>query len=178
MLNIVFIVIGVLLIVVVGILVFAATKPDAFRIERAASIKAPPDKIFAHIDDFHNWRSWSPWENIDPALKRTYRGPEHGKGAGYGWEGNDKVGTGSMEITETLPPFKVIIKLDFLKPFEAHNIAEFTLKPQGDSTTVTWAMHGRRPYMLKVMCLFFSMDNMVGKDFDKGLASLKTIAEE
>jgi carbon monoxide dehydrogenase subunit G len=176
-LTVVLIVVGLLIVVIAAVLGFAATKPDAFRIQRSASIKAPAEKIFALINDFHRWGSWSPWEKLDPALKRTYSGAGNGLGAVYEWEGNKKVGKGRMEITQTSPPSKVTIKLDFLKPFEAHNTAEFMLESQGDSTSVTWVMDGQQPYMFKVMTLFLSMDKMVGKDFETGLANLKSITE-
>jgi carbon monoxide dehydrogenase subunit G len=114
---------------------------------------------------------------MDPEMKRTYSGVASGKGAVYAWQGNSKVGEGRMEISDTSPPSKVTIKLDFVKPFEAHNIAEFTLEPKGDSTSVTWTMHGPSPYMAKVMGVFVSMDKMIGKDFETGLANLKTVAE-
>ncbi|MBI4082133.1 MAG: SRPBCC family protein [Candidatus Lambdaproteobacteria bacterium] len=171
--------IAIVVVALIGaILIYAATKPDTFRVQRATSIKAPPEKIFALINDFHRWGSWSPWENLDPAMKRTYTGAPNGKGAVYAWEGNSKVGAGRMEIAEASPPSKVTIQLDFLEPIEGHNIAEFTLDAKGDSTNVTWAMHGPSPYVAKVMTIFFSMDNMVGKDFEQGLANLKTIAEK
>jgi uncharacterized protein YndB with AHSA1/START domain len=169
------------LIVVAGliglVLVLAAMRPDTFTVERKAVIKAPPDRIFPLIADFHNWTSWSPWEKIDPALKRTYSGAPSGKGAAYAWEGNSKVGSGAMEITEAIPPVRIVIKLDFLKPFEAHNVAEFTLAPSGDSTRVTWVMHGPAPFVSKLMQVFMSMDRMIGKDFDAGLANMKAAAE-
>jgi hypothetical protein len=177
-LNIALIVVGVLVLAVVILLAIAATKPDTFRIERSANFKVPADRIFPYINDFHSWQSWSPWENIDPALKRTYSGAPSGLGAVYAWEGNKNVGEGRMEITDSAAPSKIKIKLDFLKPFEAHNTAHFGLEPRGDSTTVTWAMDGSRPFMMKVMCLFFNMDNMVGKQFETGLANLKRIAEQ
>jgi hypothetical protein len=161
--------------VLAGVLAYAATRPDTFRIERAAGIKAPPEKIFPLIDDFHSWVTWSPWENIDPALKRTYSGAATGKGATYAWEGNSKVGTGRMEITESSVPLRITIKLDFIKPFEGHNTAEFRLEPKGGATTVTWAMFGPSTYLSKVMGLFFSMDRMIGGQFEKGLANLKEI---
>ena len=176
--TIIIVVVVVLVIGVAGLLGFAAIKPDEFRIQRAASIKAPPEKIFPLINDFHNWGSWSPWEKLDPALKRTYSGATSGQGVVYEWEGNMKVGQGRMEIMESSPSSKITIKLDFLKPFEAHNCAEFTLDRQGDSTTVTWVMNGRQPYMFKVMSLFFSMDKTIGKDFETGLANLKSITEK
>jgi hypothetical protein len=158
-------------------LVIAATKPDTFRVQRATSINAPPEKIFAHINDFHNWVAWSPYEHLDPTMKKTYSGPASGKGAVYEWDGNDKAGAGRMEITDTSPPSKVTIKLDFIKPFEAHNLVEFTLVPLGGSTDVTWDMHGSSPYLFKLMCLFMNMDEMIGKDFETGLANLKARAE-
>ena len=164
--------------VIAAILIFAATKPDIFRVQRAASIKAPPEKIFAIFNDFKRWDAWSPWEKKDPAMKRTFGATTDGKGAVYAWEGNKDVGQGRMEIAESVPPSKVTLKLDFLKPFEAHNIVEFTLVPQGDSTNVTWAMQGPTPYFAKIIHVFMDMDSMVGKDFETGLANLKAIAEK
>ncbi len=178
MLQIATIVVVLLVVAVAALLIIAALKPGAFRIQRSAIIKAPPDKIYPHINDFHNWGSWSPWEKLDPALKRTYSGAASGRGAVYEWEGNKQVGKGRMEIIQATPSSKIEIKLDFLKPFEAHNTAEFSLEPQGDATNVSWAMHGRQPFLIKVMSLFFSMDKMVGKDFEAGLANLKTITED
>jgi uncharacterized protein YndB with AHSA1/START domain len=167
----------VVVVIIVAVLILAATRPDTFRLERRTSIKAPPEKVFALINDFHNWPAWSPWEKMDPALKRTYSGAPNGKGAVYAWEGNSKVGSGSMEITDTSPPGRIVIRLDFMKPFEAHNVAEFILVPTGDSTELTWAMHGPLPYLAKIMHLFFSMDRMVGGQFEEGLANLKANAE-
>ena len=163
---------------IAAILLFAATKPDTFRVERSASIKAQPEKVFAVLNDFQRWDAWSPWEKKDPAMKRTFSVVTSGKGAQYAWEGNREVGQGRMEIAESVPPSKVAIKLDFVKPFETHNLVEFTLVPKGDSTSVTWAMQGPSPYIAKVMQVFFSMDKMVGKDFETGLANLKTLAEK
>ncbi len=168
----------ILLVAIVVVLVLAARTSAGFRIERATSIKAPPDKIFALINDFRNWRAWSPWERMDPNLRRSYGGAERGEGAVYEWEGNSKVGKGRMEIVEAPPPSRVAIKLDFLKPFEAHNTAEFTLVPRGDATEVTWAMHGPNLFIGKVMGVFMSMDRMIGKDFEAGLANLKAAAEQ
>jgi len=171
-------IIGIIVVVLLaGLLGFAATRPDTFRYQRTASINAPPQKILPLILDFHNWTYWSPWEKLDPALRRTYGGAASGKGAVYEWEGNKKAGQGRMEITEASPS-KVLIKLDFLKPFEAHNTAEFNLEPRGDATTITWAMYGPNPFIAKVMCLFVNMDKMVGKDFEAGLANLKAAAEK
>jgi uncharacterized protein YndB with AHSA1/START domain len=160
-----------------GILGLAATKPNTFRIARATRVNAPPEKIFSLINDLHRWESWSPYEKRDPALKRTHSGAANGKGAVYEWEGNKKVGQGRMEITDSAPASKITIKLDFFKPFEAHNFAEFTLEPEGSSTHVTWAMSGPNLCLGKVMSLFLSMDKMVGKDFEIGLANLKANAE-
>ena len=170
-------VIALVLALVVIVLIVAASRPDTFRIERQVAIKAPGEKIFDLIDNFRHWALWSPWEGIDPQLKRTHSGAEHGVGAAYAWEGNSKVGSGSMEILESVSPSRVRIRLDFLKPFEAHNQAEFTLAATGDTTTVTWAMTGPVAFPLKVMGLVMSMDSMVGKDFEKGLASMKAVAE-
>jgi len=165
-------------ILIAAVLIHAATKPNTFRLQRTTSIKAPPERIFPLIDDFHNWTSWSPWEKIDPALKRTYGGSARGKGAAYDYEGNSKVGAGHMEIAESSPPSRVLINLHFIKPFRANNIAEFTLQPVGDSTNVTWAMYGPSPYIAKLMTTFFSMDKMVGGQFEEGLANLKALAEK
>ncbi len=165
-------------VLIAAILAFAATKPDTFRVERAAEIKAPPEKIFALINDFHQWPAWSPWEKMDPAMRRTHSGAASGKGAVYEWEGNSKVGQGRMEITDAAAPSKLIIKLDFLKPFEGHNNAEYTLQTKGDTTRLTWAMYGPSPFVSKVMQVFVSMDSMIGKDFEAGLANLKAIAEK
>ncbi len=171
--------IALVVVCVVGaILLFAATRPGTFRVQRSASIKAAPDKIFSHINDFHSFGAWSPWEKKDPDMKRTYSGAANGKGAIYAWEGNREVGKGRMEITESSPPGKIAMKLDFEKPFEAHNIVEFTLLPKGDVTEVTWAMHGPNPYLAKIMHIFFDVDKMVGKDFETGLANLKAVAEK
>jgi carbon monoxide dehydrogenase subunit G len=162
---------------IASLLIYAATKPDTFRIQRSASINAPAEKIFPFIDDFRKWVDWSPWEKMDPELKRSFSAAASGQGSVYEWEGQ-KVGQGRMEIAKISPPTNILIDLDFLKPFGAHNIAEFTLEPGGNSTTVTWAMYGPSPYIAKLMHVFSSMDRMVGKDFEAGLANLKAIAEK
>ncbi len=161
-----------------AVLLFAATKPDTFRVQRAASINAPPEKVFALINDFNRWGAWSPWEKKDPAMKRSFGAATSGKGAVYAWEGNKDVGQGRMEIAESIPPSKVAIELDFVKPFEAHNLVEFTLEPKGDATNVTWAMRGDTPYFAKIIHVFIDMDSMVGKDFESGLANLRAAAEK
>ena len=163
---------------VIAVLVLAATKPDRFSVRREATIQAPAEKIFPLIDDFHQWVAWSPWEHRDPVLKRTYGGAERGKGAAYAWEGNSSVGSGRMEILESAAPSKIVIKLDFIKPFEGHNTAEFTLQPQGDATHVSWLMHGPAPFINKLMQVFMNLDRMIGKDFEAGLANLKKLTEK
>ena len=160
-----------------AILIYASTLPDTFRIERSINIKAPPEKIAPLINDFHNMQTWSAWEKVDSAMKRTFSGTVSGVGARYAWEGNKDIGSGSMEITESTPS-KIVMKLDFTAPFEAHNMVEFTLKPNNEGTTVNHAMFGPSPYISKLMGLVFSMDKMVGSKFEEGLASLKTSAEK
>ncbi|SFB11795.1 Polyketide cyclase / dehydrase and lipid transport [Collimonas sp. OK607] len=167
----------IVVVVLAGIFGYAATRPDTFRVQRTISIKAPPEKIFARVNDFHEWGSWSPYEKLDPAMKRTFSGAASGKGAAYAWEGSDKVGAGRMEISDTSPS-KTLIKLDFSKPFKSSNTAEFSVDAQGGSSNVTWSMYGPSPYISKVMGLFFSMDSMIGKDFETGLANLKTAVEK
>jgi hypothetical protein len=170
---------GILIVIVAAVAVFlivVARQPDSFRIARETVIKAPPEKIAPFIDDFHKWTAWSPYENRDPNLQRTYSGADHGKGARYGWVGNKDVGEGRMEILDESAS-KIAIDLEFLKPFAAHNLAEFTFDPGTDGTKVTWAMSGPQPFVAKAMHMFFDMDQMVGKDFADGLAKLKTVVE-
>ena len=170
--------IGLLLLVVIaGVLLFAATKPDTLHVERTGTINAPPDKIYPFISDFHQWPLWSPWEDLDPAMTRTHRGAPSGRGAIYEWSGNSEVGRGRMEITDTVEPASVTIALDFIEPWEGHNITEFRLTPEGGATSVRWTMEGPSPYLMKVMSVFTSMDRMIGGDFERGLAKLKTVAE-
>jgi uncharacterized protein YndB with AHSA1/START domain len=178
MFEIIAIVAVVLAIAVAVVLILAATKPDTFSVRRAATVKASPERIFSLINDFHQWGSWSPWEHKDPAMKRTYSGADSGKGAVYAWDGNKNVGSGRMEILEASLPSKIVIKLDFFAPFEAHNTAEFTMLPQGDATNLTWVMHGPLVFMAKVMHVFIDMDKMIGKDFEAGLANLKKLTEK
>jgi uncharacterized protein YndB with AHSA1/START domain len=170
--------IGILVVAaIVAVLIIASTKPDTFRVQRSAAIAAPPEAIFPYLDDFRRWTAWSPYEHRDPAMKRTFSGPATGKGSIYEWDGNKNVGKGRIEVTEVSPNARLAIDLDMLKPFEAHNKAEFTLLPQGDATLVTWAMHGPAPFFSKVMQVFCNMDRMVGADFEAGLAKLKAISE-
>jgi len=178
MFEIIVVIAAVLAIAIAIISIFAATKPDTFGVRRVTTVKAPQEKIFPLISDFHQWESWSPYENKDPAMKRTYSGAARGRGAVYAWDGNKNVGSGRMEILEASAPSKVVIKLDFITPFEGHNTAEFTMLPQGDATNVTWLMHGPAPFMSKVMQVFINMDKMIGKDFEIGLANLKKLTEK
>ena len=172
------IVLIVLAVAVAGVLALAATKPDTFRVQRTATIKAPPEKIAGVLSDFRGWEAWSPWEKMDPAMKRSFGAATSGKGATYAWEGSKDVGQGSMEIAESSAPGKIRLKLDFVKPFEAHNLVVFTLEPKGGATDVTWAMEGPVPYFAKIIHVFINMDNMVGRDFEAGLSAMKTIAEK
>ena len=168
----------VLAIAIAVVLILAATKPDTFTVQRAAVVKAPPEKIFPLINDFHQWGTWSPWEGKDPGMKRTYSGTAIGRGAVYAWDGSKNVGSGRMEIIDASSPSKIVIKLDFFKPFEAHNTAEFTMLPQGDgATNISWVMHGPAPFMSKMMQVFMNIDKMVGKDFEIGLSNLKKLTE-
>jgi uncharacterized protein YndB with AHSA1/START domain len=166
-----------LLIVVVAFLLFVATRPATYRVERSASIQAPAGTVYSQIEDFHKWAAWSPWEHLDPTMTRSMSGSASGNGAIYEWNGNDKVGQGRMTITDAKPGQEVAIKLEFMKPFEATNATTFSLTPQSDGTRVTWAMEGRNNFVAKAMCIFMPMDKMVGGDFEKGLASLKQVAE-
>lgn len=163
--------------IIVALLGFATTKPDTFRVERSASIKAAPETIFSHLNDFRAWGNWSPWEKLDPALQRAYSGAATGTGAVYEWKGNSEVGAGRMEILESTPASKLNIKLTFIEPFEGHSTTEFTLTPEGDATKITWTMHGPNQFIGKVMSIFVDMDNHIGKDFETGLANLKNVSE-
>ena len=178
MFEIIAIIAVVLAIAIAILLILAATKPDTFTVRRATTVKAPPERIFPLINDFHQWGTWSPYEAKDPAMKRTYSGTASGKGAVYAWQGNKNVGSGRMEILDSSVPSKIVIKLDFFAPFEGHNTAEFTMLPQGDVTNVTWLMHGPVPFMAKIMHVLMNIDRMVGKDFEIGLANLKRLTEK
>jgi hypothetical protein len=157
--------------------IVVAMQPTAFRIERKATIAAPDSVVFAQVNDFHRWNAWSPWAKLDPAMKETNEGSPAGAGATYSWAGNSKVGEGRMTITESTPNSLVRIRLEFLKPFAATNTAEFRFTPTGGQTTVTWVMTGQNNFMAKAFGLMMNMDKMVGSDFEKGLAQMKTVAE-
>jgi Polyketide cyclase / dehydrase and lipid transport len=168
----------VVALVIAGVLLYAATRPDTFRVQRTASITAPPERIFPLIDSLRSGEKWSPYYRKDPAMKGTYSGPDRGAGASFEFAGNKDVGSGRVTITDTTPPGKVEMRLQMFEPFAADNVVEFTLSPRGATTDVTWAMRGKQPYLAKVMTLFFDMDKMVGTDFAAGLANLKAIAEQ
>lgn len=160
------------------VFIFATTRPDSFRVERSISIKAEPAKVYALLNDFHAFGSWSPWQNLDPGMRVAYAGATSGPGAIYTWEGNSEVGAGRMEILKSEPDNSVVVKLDFLKPFEGHNTSEYTLVSSPGTTNVTWAMYGPSPFVSKLMGIFVSMDSMIGKDFERGLANLKAVSEK
>ncbi|MCE3262212.1 MAG: polyketide cyclase [Pseudoduganella sp.] len=167
-----------LILVVLVVLGLALTQPDSFTVQRSALIQAPPAKVMGYLNDFHQWPAWSPWEKLDPNMQRSFEGAASGKGAVYGWRGNDDVGQGRMEIIDSNASSSLAIQLDFIKPFASSNKTEFTLQPQGDATVVTWTMSGPSHLITKLMSVFTSMDKMIGKDFEKGLAQLKEVAEK
>ena len=170
------ILIGIAALVVVLVLV-VATRPSTFHIERSITIAAPPERPFAHVNDFHRWGAWSPWEKVDPQMKRTFSGAPEGAGAVYAWAGNNEIGEGRMTIEQSDMPSQVFIKLEFLKPFAATNTATFTFAPVPTGTKVTWAMDGRNNFVAKALHLVMDMDKMIGGNFEQGLAALKTVAE-
>ena len=175
------IVLGILGLLVLAVLVvcgLALTQPDSFQVERSIAIAAPPEKVFPLVDDFHSWNAWSPWDKLDPNMQRTHSGAPRGKGAVYEWKGNDDVGQGRMEVTESTAPSEVVVDLQFISPFEARNLTRFAFAPEGAGTKVRWTMSGENSFMGKVMCVFMDMDKMIGKDFEQGLANMKAAAEK
>jgi uncharacterized protein YndB with AHSA1/START domain len=168
---------GVLALAIAAVLIYAATKPDTFTLQRSTSIAAAPEKVFPLIADMKAFNTWNAWALKDPTTKMTYEGPTSGVGSAYSWD-SEQLGAGRMEVTEASPPSRVQAKLDFKRPFAASNRVEFTLQPQGPNTQVTWAMSGPMPYLSKLMTTFVSMDRMVGSDFETGLANLKALAEK
>jgi uncharacterized protein YndB with AHSA1/START domain len=163
--------------VAAGVLIHAATKPDSFSIARSTTIAAPPDRLFALINDVHAFNTWNPYALKDPSAKMNYEGPASGPGAAYAWS-SDKLGVGRAEIIEAAPARLVAMRLAFEKPMRSTNRVEFTLQPEGTATRVTWAMSGPMPYLSKLMTTFFSMEKMVDPDFEAGLANLKAAAEK
>jgi uncharacterized protein YndB with AHSA1/START domain len=168
----------VLLILIAAVLIYAATLPDSFRVERSIVVNTPPERVFALVNDLHQWKQWSPFEKKDPDMSRGYGPVTSGKGATYAWSGNGDIGKGSMEIVESIPARKILIALHFVEPFEGRNSAEFGFLPETGGTRVTWAMYGPSTYVSKLMGMFFDMDSMIGKEFEAGLADLKAAAEK
>jgi hypothetical protein len=168
--------VGVLALVVLAVLVIASTKPNELRVERSARINASPERIFPHINDFNRWVYWSPYESLDPDMRKTMTGAPAGKGAIYEWDGNAKAGKGRMEILDSSPN-RIDIRLDFERPFRGNNTAAFALAPNGATTDVTWSLHGPQPFMSRVMGVFVNMDRLIGRDFERGLQNLKSVAE-
>ena len=168
----------VIALVVIAILVVASRRPDSFAVQRSAQMRAAPGAIYPLIADFREWPRWSPWEKLDPNMKRTLSGAPSGTGAVYAWEGSNKVGAGRMEIRDVAPPSKVVIQLDFIKPFEGHNVTEFALVSKGETTDVQWTMRGPATFVTKLMGLFMNMNKMIGRDFERGLANLKAAVEK
>lgn len=163
---------------VIALCVYALTKPDSFRVERSITVAVPQDSVYSQVKSFHQWGAWSPWEKLDPAMKKKFSGSVEGTGAVYEWEGNSDVGKGRMEIISAWQPDSIKIKLDFLEPFEAHNTSHFHFLAQGTSTKVTWVLEGPSPFLSKVMSVFFNMDAAIGGDFERGLATLKGAVEK
>lgn len=166
-----------LVVIVVGLVAVIALQPARYRVSRSTAVAAPAAVLFAQVNDFHKWTAWSPWEQIDPAMKRTYEGPPAGAGARYAWAGNREVGEGRMTIVESHPSDRIQVRLEFVKPFAGTSVAEFTFRPDGDRTLVTWSMTGDKNFIAKAIHLVMSMDRMIGDQFDKGLAAMKTVAE-
>jgi hypothetical protein len=164
-------------VIIVVMVVIVALQPTEFRVARSTTISAPAPAVFAQVNDFHKWQAWNPWGKIDPAMKQTYEGAPAGIGAIYTWAGNNEVGEGRMTITESRPSELIRIKMEFFKPFAGISTAEFTFKPEGNQTAVTWRMSGENNFMAKAMHLFMNMDKMIGGQFDKGLAQMKSIVE-
>jgi len=166
-----------IVVLIAAVLIYAATRPDTFRVERRLHIQAPPEQVFAQINDFNRWRAWSPYEKLDPQMQREIGGAAQGTGATYSWDGNNKAGAGRMEIVQSVPSSKVDIQLDFSRPMRARSSAQFTIVPQGNGSEVTWAMNGDMPYVSKVFSVFVNMDRMIGKAFEEGLGNLKRLSE-
>jgi hypothetical protein len=164
-------------VVIALLVVVIASRPSSFHVERSASMAAPPAVVFPLLNDFHSWASWSPWEKLDPNMKREYSGAPSGNGASYAWSGNDDVGSGAMHITDSKAPQSVQIRLEFKEPFEATNTTRFEVAPEAQGTKVTWNMDGPANFATKAMSLFMDMDGMIGKDFEQGLANLRAVAE-
>jgi len=166
-----------LALILVGLVIVVALQPADFRVARSATIAAPPAAVFAQVHDLHNWEAWSPWAKLDPAAKNSYEGPAAGVGSAFAWAGNSEVGEGRMTITDSRPNERVTFRLDFIKPFKATNTSEFTFKPEGEQTVVTWTMSGKNNFMGKAVGLVMDCDKMLGGSFEKGLAAMKSVTE-
>jgi hypothetical protein len=177
MLETVLIIVGIVVAIIVVFVIIAAMQPAEFRIARSAMMSAPAAEVFGQVNDFHKWEAWSPWAKLDPTMRQTFEGAPAGTGAIYTWVGNNKVGEGTMTVTESRPNELITIRLEFRRPFKATNTAEFTFKPVGNQTLVEWSMSGRKNFMFKAVGLFMNMDKMVGADFEKGLANMKSVVE-
>jgi carbon monoxide dehydrogenase subunit G len=167
-----------LVVILAAFAAFVATRPGDFTVTRSRTVTAPPDVVHGFLNDFHKWPSWSPWEKLDPAMKRDIGGAPQGPGATYHWSGNSDVGEGQMTITDSRPPQSITIKLEFLKPFAATSTTVFDLVPKGGGTDVTWTMNGHNNFISKAFCVFMDMDKMVGADFERGLANLDAATAE
>lgn len=170
----VFIAVGLLL---AGFLIYASMLPDTFEVKRSLDINATAAQVYGNLNNFRRWEGWSPWEKLDPAMERTFDGPDSGIGAVYTWKGNDKVGKGNMEITAATIPTRLEIAIDFIEPFPASNTVEFSLDEQNEHTLVTWTMRGNHNKLGKLMSAFMDMDATVGADFEQGLVNLKAVTE-
>ena len=170
-------ILALVILVLVGFCVVVAMQPEDMNVTRSATLNAPPARIFEQVNDFKKWQAWSPWAKIDPNMKVTYSGAPSGTGAAYAWTGNDEVGEGKMTITQSHPSDHIAIDLEFIKPFAAKNITEFTFKPNGEKTEVVWTMNAKNNFMMKAFCLVMDMDKMIGGDFERGLTQLKTVSE-
>ena len=171
------VILTVLFIVIIGFMTIVAMRPSDFRVTRSMAMLAPPEAVFAQVNDFHKWEAWSPWAKIDPAMKQTYEGAPEGVGAIYNWEGNMEVGSGRITMIESRPNDFIQLRLEFFKPMKGVNTAEFTFKPEGEQTVVTWTMFGKNNFICKAFQLFMSMDKMIGDQFEKGLSDMKAIVE-
>lgn len=170
-------ILALIVLVVVGFIVVVAIQPEDFKVTRSASFNAPPAAAFEQVNDFRKWDAWSPWAKIDPAMKVTHSGAPSGQGAAYAWAGNSEAGEGKMTITQSHPTEHIAIDLEFIKPFASRNVTEFTFKPNGEKTDVTWTMTGKNNFVMKAFCLVMDMDKLIGGDFEKGLAQMKPVAE-
>jgi len=168
---------AVLAALVLIFLIVVAAQPSEYRVQRSAVIDAPPEQVFAHVNDFHKWQPWSPWEKLDPDAEAVFEGPDSGEGAVFKWSGNDEVGEGTMTIIDSDPHEKIGIRLEFVRPMEDACHVEFTFQPQGEQTQVTWSMFGENNFVGKAMCLFMDLDKVAGGQFEQGLANLKSVVE-